>query len=251
MGALIRKELRAYFLSVMGYVVPCVFLFLAGMAFSYMVNSASQEFMTQSQDLNVTEQIIRPLFGNFMRFLFLIILPLMTMRAFAEEKRLGTLELLFTYPVTDWQLVLSKLIGAFCAVFLVMLPALVYPLLLQTMGGVRIEWPVIATGYLGTFLLTLTFICMGLWTSSITDSQVVAVALTFGLMLLFWLAGILQNFTTNYQLGQVFQQLSILEHYDNFYKGIIDSSDVLYYLSVSGFFLFLTLKALESRKWRG
>lgn len=251
MGALVRKELRAYFLSVMGYVVPCVFLLLSGLAFSFMVNSANQEFMTNQPDFNATEQIIRPLFGNFMRFLMLVILPLMTMRSFAEEKRLGTLELLFTYPVTDGQLVFAKLCGAFCFVAMVMIPALAYPIMLQVIGGVTIEWPVIIIGYLGTFLLSLTFISMGLWTSSITDSQVVAVALTFGLALTFWLVGIMQNFTTNYQLGQVFQKLSLLEHYDNFYRGIIESGDVLYYVSVSAFFIFLTMKALESRKWRG
>ncbi|HEY4001126.1 MAG TPA: ABC transporter permease subunit [Candidatus Xenobia bacterium] len=250
MGALIKKEIRAYFMSAMGYALPTVFLFLAGLAFTFMVYQATQEFMT-GQQFNASDQIIRPLYGNFMRFLCLIFLPFITMGKFAEEKRTGTLELLFTYPVTDWQLLFSKMVGCFCLLFMVLVPMLLYPILLHTMGGIQIEWSVLATGYLGTFLLCLAFISMGLWASSITDNQVVAVAVTIGLALVFWLIGVVQSFTTNYELGQVFTKLSLLEHFDSFYRGIIDSTDVIYYVTFSAFFIFLTLKALESRKWRG
>jgi len=261
MFAIFKKEMRAYFLSPTAYIVMAIFLFVSGWLFDARLNWYSMYAMRAMQqpgaDMNLTEFITRPLFNNLC-FLFLIVLPIVTMRTFAEEKRQGTLELLFTYPLTEWQMILGKFLGALTVPGIIMILTSSYFVLLHklTSAGAApgaasgVEWPTIITGYLGLLLMTAAFLSLGLWASSLTEHQVVAFIITFGTLLFLWIVSWGQQMIQG-PAGEIFQSLSIQEHFDNFSKGVILTTDVLYYVCFTLFFLFLTSQNLEARKWRG
>jgi ABC-2 type transport system permease protein len=252
MLAIFRKEMRAYFLSPMAYIVMAIFLFLSGILFFVRLEYFS-EMRQPGMDMNITEFITRPLFNN-LSFLFLIILPIITMRTLAEEKKQGTLELLFTYPLTEWQMIMGKFLGALCVPGAIILLTSSYFVLLHrlsSVGGVSgVEWPAVLSGYLGLLLMTTAFLSLGLWASSITEHQVVAFILSFGVSLFLWIANWLQQRTSG-PMYEIFQALSIQEHFENFSKGVIHTTDILYYICFALFFLFMTSRNLEARKWRG
>jgi ABC-2 type transport system permease protein len=180
--------------------------------------------------------------------ILLFIMPLLTMRLFAEEKRQGTIELLLTYPVRDLAAVLAKF-AACLAVYVVMLGLTgVYPVLLVTFAQPEVG-PILA-GYLGLLLLGAAFISLGALASSLTENQIVAAAITFGVLLIFWVIGWSSQFAGS-DVGWLLSHLSLLDHFDNFPKGIIDTKDVIFYLNFMVLCLFLTLRSLESHRWRG
>ncbi|MHB2016053.1 MAG: ABC transporter permease [Candidatus Xenobia bacterium] len=249
MGALIKKELRSYYLSVAGYLVPCGILFLIGIAFTYFVYSSNNN--TGNPDVTVTETIFKPLIGNFARFLVLFLAPFLTMGAFAQEKRSGTLELLQTYPVSDLKILAAKVVGSLTMVFMVFLPTLLLPIVLHMKSDVYIDWKSMLGCYLGILLLFMSFMSIGLWASSLTDDQKVAGVLSFVICLLLWLAGIFSSMNLPYNVTQFLEKVSVLKHFDSFQNGVLNTTDILFYVSFAGFFLYLTLKSLEARKWRG
>ncbi len=245
--ALFRKELVSYFVSPLFYVVTAVFLCLCGFFFY----TDLMFFVQYGFGMDIL--------GNFwMSFLagapssvsmvLLLVMPLLTMRLFAEEKKLGTIELLLTYPVRDSELFLAKLVAC-AAVFLVMLAGtLLYPIYMQSLQPLP-WWPLIP-GYIGLFLLGLSFIACGVFVSSLTESQVVAAIGTLGILLLFWMLT-WNEAATSPGLLRVLIRLSMFDHFQTFARGVIDAQDVAYFVSFIGFFSFLTLRVLESRKWRG
>ena len=251
--AIYKKELRTYFQSPIAYVVITVFLVLAGFFFysnfAYF-NMASMQAM-QSQygmaNMNITEWVLRPLFGNISITLVFII-PLLTMRLFSEEKKSGTIEILFTYPVKDFEAILGKFASAMTVFCLMLVLSGLYPLLIWRFGSIE-SGPLMA-GYLGLFLLGATFISIGIFASSLTENQIVAAVITFGALLFFWIIGWSAVFAGP-KVADLLNYLSIIEHFQNFSKGVIDTKDVVYYLSFSFFALFLTVRTLESKKWRG
>jgi len=252
-AAIFKKELRTYFTSPIAYVVMFIFLLLAGFffysgyAYFNLISFQAMRSAYAMAGVNVIDWVVRPLFGNISVFLMLI-MPLLTMRLFSEEKKTGTIELLFTYPIRDSELLLGKYIACL-TVFLVMLGAtLVYPLMMATFG--TLPWGPVLSGYLGLILLGASFIALGIFASSLTENQIVAAVLAFGVLLFFWVIGWAANFVPP-KVGNVLTQISLLQHFDNFAKGIIDTKDIVYYLTLILFFLFLTLRSLESKKWRG
>ncbi|MBI4720713.1 MAG: ABC transporter permease [Chitinivibrionia bacterium] len=228
MTAIYRKELAFFFNSIIAYVVLTIFLLIAGyffynlLAYFNLISMQAMQNPYLAQQLSITEGVLQPLFGNI-SIIMLLILPLLTMRLLSEERKSGTAELLFTYPISDWDVLLGK----YCAtltVFAAMLGCtLLYPLLLGAYADP--EAGPLASSYLGLFLLGMSYISMGLFFSSISENQIVAGVLTFG-------------------------QLSILEHLDNFTKGVIDTNDIVYYVCFSSFFLFCSSRVLESNRWR-
>jgi ABC-2 type transport system permease protein len=245
-----KRELKSYFYSPIAYVVITIFLILSGYFFFAMMAAFSRysqaSFQNPTANVNITEMIVRPLFGNI-TFILLLILPILTMRLFAEEKKTGTFELITTYPIKDIELILGKLFAC-SGVFLVMLLfTFLYPFFMISYSQPDIG--VLATAYLGIFLMGTAFIAMGAFISSLTENQIVAAVMTFGLLLLFWVLGWVSSISEG-QIGEVLSQLSLLTHYDSFAKGVIDLSDVIYYLSFIAFSVFLTLRSLESKKWR-
>jgi ABC-2 type transport system permease protein len=248
-----KKELRLYFTSPVAYVVVTIFLLIAGYffysIFAFFTLASMQSAMNpqMGRDLNVTDSVMRPLFSNI-SVILLLLMPLLTMRLFAEERRSGTIELLLTYPVRDGAVLVGKYLAALALYALMLALTLVYPGIVMYFA--RVEWGPLLTGYLGLLLMGATFLAVGVFASSLTENQIVASITTFGILLLFWVIGWSADYAGG-TLGKVLSHLSMLEHYDTFAKGILDTKDVIYYLDLTVLALFLTLRSLEARRWKG
>ncbi len=250
--AIYRKELQYYFQSMTAYVMIGFFLALSGYFFysifryyNYLSFQASRDPYLGA-NLNLIDGVMRPLMGN-VSVVLLFALPLLTMRLLAEEKRQGTFELLLTYPISDIEAIMGKYLAALTLFGVMLGGTLLYPVLLAVFSNP--EPGPILSGYLGLFLMGCTFTAMGIFFSSLTSSQIVAGAATFGVSLFFLIIGWASPFVGS-TFSKILAQFSILEHYDSFAKGLIDMQDVTYYLFVTVFFLFLTLRSLESTHWR-
>jgi ABC-2 type transport system permease protein len=248
-----RKEMRLYFGSPVAYVVFTFFLLISGWFFSqiflFYSDMSMRSFMQPQfgQNLNITENVMRPLFTN-MSVVLLFFIPMLTMRLFAEEKRAGTMELLLTYPVRDGEVLAGKFLAAIGLYVVLLVLTLLYPGLVAYFT--RVEWGPILTGYLGLVLVGATFLAVGLLISSLTENQIVAGFGTFGVLLGFWVIGWGADFAGG-TMRTVLQYLSITEHMDAFSRGLVDTKDVVYYASAIAIALFLTLRSLESKRWRG
>lgn len=253
MWAIFKKEMRLYFTSPVAWVVFTIFLLIAGYffysIFAFFTLASMQSMMNpqMGRDLNVTDSVMRPLFSN-VSVILLLLLPLVTMRLFAEERRAGTIELLLTYPVRDGAVLAGKYLAAFALYAIMIALTLLYPGIVVYFA--RLEWGPILTGYLGLLLMGATFIAVGVFASSLTENQIVAAITTFGVLLIFWILGWSADYAGG-TAGKVLQFLSILEHNDSFSKGVLDTKDVLYYLNFTLLALFLTLRSLEARRWKG
>ena len=248
-----KKEMRLFFGSPVAYVVFTFFLLISGWFFSqiflYYSDISMRSFMQpgMAQSLNITESVMRPLFTN-MSVVLLFFMPMLTMRLFAEEKKSGTMELLLTYPVRDGEVLAGKFLAAEALYVILLGLTLVYPGLIAYFT--RIEWGPILTGYLGLVLTGATFLAVGVLISSLTENQIVAGFGTFGVLLGLWIIG-WGSESAGGNLRAVLQYLSITEHMDTFSRGLIDTKDLVYYLSAIALALFLTLRSLDSKRWRG
>jgi len=247
-----KRELRVYFTSPIAYAIMVIFLVAAGYFFYnslayYSLLSFQAMRNPYLENLNLVDMVLSPLFGNI-SVVMLLMVPVLTMRLWSEEKKSGTLELLFSYPVRDIEVLLGKYCAAL-AVFMIMVGLTgFYQLVLWALGQ---SAPGVAlSGYLGMLLLGAAFIALGVFVSSLTENQIVAAAVSFGVLLLFWVIGWSAS-TVEAPLGRVFEYLSLVKHLVNFAKGVIDTADVVYYLVMIFFFLFLTMRSLESKRWRG
>lgn len=251
--AVFKKEIRSYFVSPVAYGVLAIFAAIAGYFFwvitAYYQTASLQGMMNPhaAQGLNPTEWIFRPLFRN-LAVVMLFLVPALTARLLAEEKRQGTAELLFTYPIRDLELLLGKFLAAAALWASMLALTLAYPLLLAPF--LRIEWGPTLAGYLGLLLLGAAFLSLGLLLSSLTEHQLIAFAAAFAAGLLLWIVSWPAD-----QAGPttraLLNHLSIIAHQESFTKGLIESKDVVFYVNFTVFFLFLTLRSLESRRWRG
>jgi ABC-2 type transport system permease protein len=199
-----------------------------------------------AQQLSLTESVLQPLFGNISVILPLVI-PMLTMRLLSEERKMGTAELLFTYPISDWDAILGKYFAAVTVLATMLALTLLYPVLLSRYA--EPEWGPVATGYVGLLLLGMAFVSLGLFFSSLTENQIVAGILTFGFSLLFLLIGWLIPYASA-DAARVIAEVSILEHFESFSQGVLDTNDLIYYLNFSVFFLFLCSRVLDSNRWR-
>jgi len=180
--------------------------------------------------------------------ILLFTLPLITMRTYAEEKRSGTIELLLTSPLTDVQIVIGKFLGTLVLYGAMLAITLVHMGLLFAFGNP--EWRPIAAGYLGLLLMGACFLSLGLFISSLTRNQIVAGMVTFAVFLLFWVLNWIAPFTGP-TMQIVLNYLSITEHLNDFARGVIDTSHLVYYVSFIAFSLFLTVRSVDSERWRG
>ena len=251
-AAIFRREIAYYFQSPVAYAVIAIFLLLAGYFFYNLLgffNLASLQAMqnpVQAGSLSLTSAVMQPLLGNLCTVL-LLLLPLLTMRLFAEERRSGAAELLFTYPVSDASVIVGKFAAA-ATVYAVMLAmTLPYAALLAHFGDP--EPGPIVSGYVGLFLMGIAFLAMGTFFSSLGDSQLIAAATTFGCGLLFLVIGWMTPFVPS-GIGAVLNQLSIVHHLEGFARGVIDTNDLVFYVSITVFFLFLCARVLDSARWR-
>jgi ABC-2 type transport system permease protein len=250
--AIAHKEIRSYFASPIAYIVIGLFALLFGWFYvtilDWFVRQGTQMAMGMGPvTMNVNQQMIRPLLLN-VTVVLLFVLPMITMRTYSEEKRSGTIELLLTSPLTDLQIILGKFLGAMTLYSTMLAVTLVYVGVLFAFGTP--EWKPIATAYLGLLLLGGSFISVGLLVSSLTKNQIVAGMLTFGVFLLLWVINWMDTLAGP-TLGPIVTYLSVTQHFDDFAKGIIDTKDVIYYVSFMTFGLFLTVKSVDSERWRG
>ena len=249
--AIANKELRSYFASPIGYIVLGFFALLYGWFYVTILRYFVQQSMSMNQfgpqSMNINQQMIRLLLQN-VTVLLLFVLPMITMRTYSEEKRSGTIELLLTSPLTDFQIIMGKFLGALALYAMMLLITMVHIGLLFIYG--KPEWKPIVSAYLGLFLMGGCFISAGLFISSLTKNQIVAVMATFAVFLFLWVINLIGSFSGP-QVEKITSYLSIIEHFDDFAKGVIDTTHVIYYLSFMTFGLFLTAKSVDSERWRG
>jgi ABC-2 type transport system permease protein len=255
-GLVLKKELDAYFNSFVAYAVIAMFLLITGYFFYNLLSTFSViSFQAQANPmlakqynlLNINETVVRPLFGNI-SIVMLMMTPLLTMRLLAEERKSGAMELLLTYPLQDIEVVTGKFLACFAVFATMVASTVVCPIILITYGSP--ETMPIMTGYLGLFLLGAAFISLGLFTSSLTENQIVAASISFAILFCFWLMSYSSVFLSP-DIGRIVSYLSITDHLQSLAKGVLDTEDIIYYFNFTILFLFLTLRSLESKRWRG
>jgi ABC-2 type transport system permease protein len=251
--AIAHKELKAYFASPIAYVLIAIFVFIYGFFFVTLLlyfDERSRQFGAMGAGqapFNVNSDMLQPVFSN-MSVILLFVLPLITMRTYAEEKRSGTMELLLTSPVTDIQIVAGKFLGAMgliAAMLAATLPHLGFLFYYSDP-----EWLPILTAYLGFFLMSGCFVAVGLFISSLTRNQIIAAMATFGVFLMLWVIDWMSRFVGPTSQA-VLEYLSIIRHFDDFGRGVLDTRHLVYYASFIVFGLFLTVRSVETERWRG
>lgn len=253
--AIAWREFRSYFLSPIAYVVLALFLLLTG----YFFYSSLADFVNQSlaadqraaltgaaPPMNVNEWVVRPFFYNI-SVLTLFLVPMITMRLLCEEKRNGTIELLMTSPVTELEIAAGKFLAGF-GLYLVMLAGTAVSMAILFALGTPDLGPILS-GYLGLILVGAAAIALGTLVSSLTENQIVAGFAGFALFLLLWVVNLAADYTTG-ATARVLSYLSIVRHFDDLSKGVVDSRDVVFYLSLVVFGLFATMRSLEAGRWK-
>ncbi len=235
MNALViaKRELVAFFSSPIAYVVGAAFLFITGLFFYFTV--AFESVATLTQVFTVIAVVL------------LFVAPVLTMRLLAEEARSGTLELLLTAPVRDWEVVIGKFVAAFLFLLAMLAPTLYYLFLLSRYGLPDI--PVTFAGYGGIVLLGAMLLSLGVLTSAMSANQIIAAVLGIALALAFWLVGALGS-SVEGPVGNLLAYLGIQNHLADFLSGLVSSSNIVYFLSVTAAALFLATRVLEIRRWR-
>ena len=251
--AIVAKELRSAFVSPIVYVVGAVFLLIFGiLSYLSVINAGAQAIRVMqlqggAAQLNLNDLVFRPTFYST-AIILLLVLPILTMRLFAEERKLRTFELLMTSPVGINEIVVGKFLAIY-AIFLGLLALTgVVPLILSFYSS--FDWNPVMTGYLGIALLGALFLATGVLASALTENQIVAAFLSFGFLIVFWLLGAVGTILGDTALGQVISYLSFIEHFDRMVRGLIDTKDLVYYLSGLVFMLFLAHRVVESQRWK-
>jgi ABC-2 type transport system permease protein len=231
-GTIFQKELRSYFNSAVAYVVIVVFLAIVGWLYTssmFLVNVASLRLMFE-----------------WIPLVFLFVVPAVTMRLLAEEKKAGTIELLTTKPLHDWEIVAGKFLAAWALIGVTLLPTLIYYITVAFLGDID-HGPVIG-GYLGLLLMAGVYVAIGLLASSVTENQIVAFIVGLLMMFAFFMMDKVLIFVPDF-MTSVIEYLGIDFHFSNIARGVIDSRDIVYFGSMLGFTLYLSVVSLERRKW--
>ena len=256
--AVLEKELRYYFVSPIAYVVLTVFLIISGYFFyniltifierSMFASLQSQQFGGPPPSIDVAALVSRNFFG-VLSTVILFMLPMITMATFADEKRRGTMELLMTSPITNLQVILGKFFASLIFFLVMLLPTLLYQIFILLYSSPRMAFGPIFSGYLGLLLLGGSLIALGIFISTLTENQIVAASVTFGVFLILWVID-LSGRSGGTTLQEVLSYLSILNHFEDFSKGVIDTSSLVIYASFIFLGLFLTFRSIESLRWR-
>ena len=240
--SIVKRELNSYFTSFIMYVVLAVFLIISGYFF-YTNLVMYVLFAGSGVSIDLWEYMF-----NDISYMLLLLLPLVTMRLFAEEKKLGTIELLFTCPLRDADILFGKYLASLLVLALMLLLTALYPLLFARIHFLDV--PIILTGYAGLFLLGACFLACGILISSLTENQIVAAIATVGLLIVFWFIDRNEGSAGEYGT-RILQDISLFRHFFNFTVGVIDTRNLIYYITVSCACLLLTLISLRSRMWQG
>lgn len=227
-----RKELVSYFTTPVAYIIIMVFLGITGWYFT------NELFLNGVITMRVVFGVIP--------FIFVIFIPILTMRSFAEEKKIGTIELLLTRPISDFDIIIGKFLATLILTFFTLLPTVVYVISLSFLGPV--DYGTILAAYIGLILMAGVYISIGIFTSSLTENQIVAAILSFLFIFILYLL----NYVLNYlpaTIASILQYISTSYHFASIQRGVLDSRDIIYYLSGITIFLFLTRLSLDKRKW--
>jgi ABC-2 type transport system permease protein len=251
MWIICQKELRSYFASPIAYLLLTMFAVIFGFFFWNAVGyfnlmGLESQMRGQSFPMNINEQVIRPLLSN-VSVIGLFFIPMITMRLFAEEKRTGTIELLVTSPIRDIETILGKWLAALI-MYLCMLAftALNFAFLFRFGNP---DWKPLAIGYLGLILQAGGLLAIGTFISTLTRNQIIAGAATFGACLLLWVFSWVAGYETA-SWAKVMSYMSVTDHFESFAKGVLDSKDLIFFVSLIFFGLFLTSRSMESLRWR-
>jgi len=231
-GVIALKEFKSYLTSPMAYIVTGIFLVLTGFFFS---TSSTTYFETSIKG-----------FLQAGSLLLLLLASVLTMRLLAEERKMGTLELLLTAPVRDSEVIVGKFLGSLGILVVMLVLTFYYPILLISFGDP--DMGPVATGYLGLFLLGCASLAVGLFASSLTSNQIVAAVVTGGILFALWFVGMAANFLPE-AIGEVISYFSLSHYFPDFIRGVIDTRGIIYYLSITALFLFLAVRSLESSRW--
>jgi len=252
-ATLVGKELRLYFISPIAYVVAMVFLAVTDFLFYSQIRFYSglslqmMQFQGNMPQLNIHDAVFRPTLMNT-SIILLLIMPLLTMRLFAEEKKGKTNELLMTSPVTISEIILGKFLASMVVYLLLLVLSLHLPLILSIVTD--ISWKPLMASYLGLFLMGSVFLSMGLFASSLTENQIIAAVISFGILIGLWLIGSSAHGAGGSALSEVANYLSLVSHLDNFVKGLLSTRDLSYFVSMTLLGLFLTHRVVESERWK-
>jgi ABC-2 type transport system permease protein len=247
-----KRDLGSFFNSPIFYIVTTVFLIIYSFIFFNILNFFSfqsfqaGQFQAMGMNLNLNEMVVEPSLQN-MSVILLMIIPIITMRSFADEKKMKTFRLLLSSPVHLREIILGKFLACMIVVAVMILLSS-YSVGFLFLLGEPEPGPVV-TGYLGVLLMAGCFVSVGIFASSLTDNQIVAAVLTFGFSLFMWVIGWGAQ-ATDSTAGQVLQYISIVDHLERFLKGLVNTSDLVYYLSFILFNLFLCHRVLDSNRWR-
>jgi ABC-2 type transport system permease protein len=254
--AIYRKEMGHYFVSPIAYIFIGIFLFLSAWFFNYFLSAMIQQSFTMEMrgmqfgmppEIDVPGQVMRGFFG-LLSTLVLFFTPILTMGVYAEERKRGTMELLMTSPVTETQIVLGKFLASLSLFVLMLLPTASYVIFMCLRSDPMPPWRMVFAGYAGVLLLGGSLLALGTFISSLTENQLIAAVLTFAAFLFMWVLDLGSNATGG--IGAVIQYLSVIRHYEDFTRGVIDTSALIYYFSFIALFIFLTVRSIDSMRWR-
>ncbi len=238
--ATLQRELKAYFYSPLAYVVLCFLLVVNGIVFALILSFLNDPMSPGGRPLDF--------FFTSIWIVILAVVPMLTMRLLAEERRSGSIEVLMTAPVTEGQVVAGKYLAALLFYVFLWLPTLTYAAVVAS--GSEIDWGKVAAGYLGIFLVGALFLAVGVFASAMTANQIIAAVLSFAIILAMWFFSAVEYLVNSPELKQVLAYLSIPQHMEELARGVVDTRRLVFYGTTTLFFLFLTARALEARKWR-
>lgn len=251
-AAIYGKEMRSYFSSPVAYVMGGGWLLFSGYMFRNIMLEFNRFCLTYSQNPragvpNINDWVVTNFFG-FKFFVWMIVVPFLTMRLYAEEKKTGTIELLITSPVTTLQTLMGKFAACFTLYAAIEAVGFAHILIARAYGN--LEWGPVVSAYAAVLLMGGAFVALGILASALTENQIIAGAVAFFLLITLWLIDWSASFVTSPTLSAVLSYLSILDHMRDFQRGVIDTGNVVFFLSLVAFGLFLTHTVLESRRWR-
>ncbi len=252
--AIAQKEFSSSFHSWLGVLMAALFFVASGAFFVILVLNYAKISMNPQQyglsnfsGINQTQYIFGSFFSN-LSIMLLFLVPMLSMRSFSEEKRQETLELLFTYPLSDFEIVAGKQLGILMFFGMLLLPLSGYLAVFRGIGG-EFDWGPVLLGFLGFGFLGAAYLSAGVFISSLTKSPIISALGTFSVLLVFWIFDWVNEIATG-PWARLFTELSPLAHYKNFTLGILDVQDVVFFSFFFVYFLFLTLRSIETRNWK-
>lgn len=242
--ATVERELRAYYFSPLGWAVLTLVLLVNGGVFWILVSFLSDPRSPASATP------LEYFFGQtvFFWLVLLFVTPVLTMRLLAEERKSGTIEVLMTAPISEGQVVVGKYVAAFVFYVALWLPSLIYAAILGAYS--EVDWGPVASGYLGVLGIGAVFLAVGLFASSMSRNQIVAALATFAMLMVFFSFGLLEGLFQNEALKEALGYMNLWQHMEDFSRGVVDTRRLVFYVSVTLLFLFLSSRALEAKKWR-